>query len=83
MLMPETMWMPVVHAVTRDYVEVHDSVCAPADWKGQESYFCSGINDCGLKVEKEGHRRLLRQLLPLSHPKEVTAWKERLDRKNS
>lgn len=38
-------------------------VQAPADSKGQQSYFCHGIADCRLTVGKEGHIRLLWQLL--------------------
>lgn len=40
-------------------------VHAPPDCKRQGSYFCSGLNDCTLAVEKDGQRRLLWQ--PLHH----------------
>ena len=40
-------------------------VHAPPDCKRHGSYFCSGLNDCTLAVEKDGQRRLLWQ--PLHH----------------
>lgn len=45
LLSPETVWTSMIHVST--------------DCKGRESYFCSGIDDCTLTVEKEGHKRLL------------------------
>lgn len=36
--------------------------------KRQGSYFCNGVDDYRLIVEKEGHRRLLWHFLYLSHP---------------
>lgn len=54
MLAPETMWMSVARAVAR-----YPVISIPADCKGQGSYVCHGIDDCRLRVEKEGHRRVL------------------------
>lgn len=48
-LLPETTWKPVIHA--------------SAHYKGQGSYFCSGIDDYRCTVEKKGHRKLLWQPL--------------------
>ena len=42
-LMPETMWMSVVHAITRNDVEAHDG--AHTDCKEQSSHFGSEIGD--------------------------------------
>lgn len=41
--------------------------------KGQGRFFCSGINDYILTVEKEGHRRVLWQPLPTYPLEEVAA----------
>lgn len=44
-LSPETMWKSVIHAA--------------ADYKGQGSYFSSGIDDGRLTVVNERHRKFL------------------------
>ena len=44
--------------------------------KMKKSYFCHVIDDCRLIVDKDGHRRLLRQPLPQLPPKS-----DSLDRK--
>lgn len=49
--------MSVVHTVTRNHVEV--IIRAAADCGGQGSFFCSGVDDCRLRVENERHRRRL------------------------
>lgn len=48
-LSPETMWKCMIHA--------------PVHCKEQKSSLCSGINDFGLTVNKESHKRLMWQLL--------------------
>lgn len=50
--MPEAVWKST------------SMIHASADWKGQGSFFfvvffLHCINDCGVTLEKEGHRRLL------------------------
>lgn len=65
MLMPKTMWMSMIHALT--------------GCKGQGSSFFSGINDCRHTVEKEEHRRLLWQ--PLSLQPTYPPKSNSLDRK--
>lgn len=49
--------MSIVHAVTRNYIEV--MIRAAADCEGPGSFFCGGVNDCRLIVENERHRRFL------------------------
>lgn len=64
MLLPKTICKSIIQA--------------PAHCKGQESYFCHGIDYCRFTVEKEGHRSLMWQPLSLpSHPQKSNS----LDRK--
>jgi len=39
-------WMSLVHAVSRCYN-------VPADYKSQESFLCSGTDNCRLTVKRE------------------------------
>lgn len=56
-LRPEVMWTPMVRT-WKFMMHAH------INYKGQGSYFCSGIDDCRLTVEKESYRRLLWQPPP-------------------
>lgn len=62
---PCLMWMSVAHA--------------SAEYKWQGSYFSHDVDGCRLTVEKEEHRRSLRQ--PYSHP--TVTKSNSLDRKPS
>ena len=55
MLWQRSRLMSVVCTATRHHPDVH----APADYKGHESYFCSGVDNCRLTLEIDGHRWLL------------------------
>lgn len=51
-LSPETM-LRSLEAICKSMTHV------PTDEKGRRSYFCCGIDECGLTVEKAGQRRTI------------------------